>query len=578
MIKTTAVLCWSWSRFGQLTRRSSPRTSRANSMAPPKRRFFLSCALPLPAPRLLAIISSPDLVIKSRAGGTRTPDLRFWRPLLYQLSYCPLPIWSPGAPYAVDTTGNISSTVCGPGCSAGSYGCCSSGAYTPRMPALPIVAQRSSKSQGRDETPRPHATKAYLLHYFGDDAGAHRPAALADGEVQPLVHRYGTDQLHVHHRVVPGHHHLHPLLEPYLPRHVRRPKVELRPVVGEERRVTPPLLLGEHVHLGLELGVRRDRPRLGQHLPPLDVVALDPPQERAYVVPGLRPVHRLVAHLTPGHHRAPRGPDADDLHLLVEADLPSLHAPRGHRAPSLDREHVLHRQEEGTVHRPLGLGHVGVYRLHQLHDRLFAVLPLVPLQGPQGAPHDHGDVVAREVVLGQELPNLHLHQLQELGVVDHVRLVQEHHDVGHPHLASQQDVLPRLGHGAVGSTHHQDRPIHLGGPGDHVLDVVGVPRAVHVRVVPILGGVLLVGSRYGDPALALLGGVVDLLEVDHLVGRVVGDALGQHAGYRGGEGGLAVVDVAYGAHVQVRLVPLEPSFGHSLSPTFPLSLPRCSWA
>ena len=25
----------------------------------------------------------------SRAGGTRTPNLRFWRPLLYQLSYCP---------------------------------------------------------------------------------------------------------------------------------------------------------------------------------------------------------------------------------------------------------------------------------------------------------------------------------------------------------------------------------------------------------------------------------------------------------------------------------------------------------
>src|SRR5262249_31948282 len=27
----------------------------------------------------------------SRGGGTRTPDLRFWRPPLYQLSYAPLP-------------------------------------------------------------------------------------------------------------------------------------------------------------------------------------------------------------------------------------------------------------------------------------------------------------------------------------------------------------------------------------------------------------------------------------------------------------------------------------------------------
>ena len=28
-------------------------------------------------------------IIVSRAGGTRTPNRRFWRPVLYQLSYCP---------------------------------------------------------------------------------------------------------------------------------------------------------------------------------------------------------------------------------------------------------------------------------------------------------------------------------------------------------------------------------------------------------------------------------------------------------------------------------------------------------
>src|SRR3954447_13573823 len=30
------------------------------------------------------------LDLLGRAGGTRTPDRRFWRPMLYQLSYCPL--------------------------------------------------------------------------------------------------------------------------------------------------------------------------------------------------------------------------------------------------------------------------------------------------------------------------------------------------------------------------------------------------------------------------------------------------------------------------------------------------------
>ena len=30
--------------------------------------------------------------MRYRGGGTRTPDLRFWRPPLYQLSYAPVPV------------------------------------------------------------------------------------------------------------------------------------------------------------------------------------------------------------------------------------------------------------------------------------------------------------------------------------------------------------------------------------------------------------------------------------------------------------------------------------------------------
>jgi hypothetical protein len=98
-------------------------------------------------------------------------------------------------------------------------------------------------------------------------------------------------------------------------------------------------------------------------------------------------------------------------------------------------------------------------------------------------PLDNRNVVAREAVLGQQLAKLHLHQLDQLFVVDHVDLVQPHHDGGHVHLAGQQNVLARLGHGAVVGRHHQDCAVHLRRTGDHVLDVVGVARAVHVRVV-----------------------------------------------------------------------------------------------
>src|ERR1700710_798813 len=79
-------------------------------------------------------------------------------------------------------------------------------------------------------------------------------------------------------------------------------------------------------------------------------------------------------------------------------------------------------------------------------------------------------------------------------------------------LAGEQDVLARLRHGAVGRRDHEDRAVHLRGARDHVLDVVGVTRAVDVRVVALLGLVLDVRGRDRDAALTLLRRLVDLVE------------------------------------------------------------------
>ena len=49
-------------------------------------------------------------------------------------------------------------------------------------------------------------------------------------------------------------------------------------------------------------------------------------------------------------------------------------------------------------------------------------------------------------------------------------------------------------------------------PGDHVLHVVRVPRAIDVRVVPVRRLVLHVRHRDRDPALALFRRVVDRIK------------------------------------------------------------------
>src|SRR5262249_34079181 len=141
------------------------------------------------------------------------------------------------------------------------------------------------------------------------------------------------------------------------PRHVRRPEVELRAIPREERRVPATLLLREDVHLALELRVRRDAPRLGQHHPPLDVLALRPPPQN----PGVVSPHALAQQLL--EHPDARPPLLSDLrpqptepHFPPALHLPPLPAPRPPRPAPRDREDVLDRHQERLVDAALRQG------------------------------------------------------------------------------------------------------------------------------------------------------------------------------------------------------------------------------
>jgi hypothetical protein len=206
-----------------------------------------------------------------------------------------------------------------------------------------------------------------------------------------------------------------------------------------------------------------------------------------------------------------------------------------------DRAHALDRHEEGPGRVALGQLHA-VQRAQQREDR---GLVLAPQRLQRGAADDRG---VDEAVQLQQLADLELDQLEHLGVGD-VDLVEEDDELTHAHLAGQEHVLPRLRLRPLAAVHEQDRGVHLRGAGDHVLDVVGVAGAVDVGVVALGGLVLDVGRVDRDPTLPLLGGVVDLVEGQ----RLRAEALGAHAGQRRGQGGLAVVDVADGAAVEVGL-------------------------
>src|SRR5512143_3426373 len=410
-----------------------------------------------------------------------------------------------------------------------------------------------------------------LLFDLRHHTRADGPSPFADREAQPLFHRDRRDQLDRHLRVVPRHHHLHPRRQLHVPRHVRRPEVKLRPVPLEKRRVPPALFLRQHVHLRVERPARRYRPRLRHAHPPLHFRLLHSPQQQPHVVPGLPLVEQLPEHLHPRHHRLLVRPEPHHLHFLPHPPLPPPHPPprppppppsSRHRPPPRDREHVLHRHQERLVHLPLRHRHVAVQRRQQLLD-LRHPLP-VALDRLQRRAPDHRDLVPGELIGRQQLAHLQLHQVQQLRIVHHVALVQKHHDVGHVHLARQQNVLPRLRHRPVHRAHHQDRPVHLRRPGDHVLHVVGVPRAVHVRVVPVRRRVLHVARRDREN-LGRIPPPLTLRRLRHLVVADVGRApplVRRHLRQRRRQRRLPVVHVPDRPHVHMRLRPLELCLGH----------------
>src|SRR6201995_2418842 len=397
-----------------------------------------------------------------------------------------------------------------------------------------------------------------LLDDLGDPAGADGAAAFADREPQTFVHGDGLDQLDRDVGVVTGHHHFGALRQRHHTGHVGGAEVELRTVVVEERRVPAALVLGQDVDAALELGVRRGGTGLDHNLAALDVFTLDTAQQQPDVIAGLALVEQLAEHLDTGDRGLGAGRlDADDLDFLVHVDHTALDTAGDHGATTGDGEHVL----DGHQERQVGLADRVRDRLvdgvHQFLDGLDPLL--VTLEGLQrGHLDDRGVLV--ELLGGQQFADLELDELQQLFAFDHVGLVQRDQDVGHADLTGQQYVLTGLRHRAVGGGNHQDRAVHLGGTGDHVLAVVSVTRRVAVCVVTLLGLVLHVGDVDRDTALTLFGRVVDLVERTRLV--ECRELVMQNLGDSRGQRGLAVVNVTNGPDVDVRLRPLELRLRH----------------
>ena len=226
----------------------------------------------------------------------------------------------------------------------------------------------------------------------------------------------------------------------------------------------------------------------------------------------LRP--KFLEHFDAGHDGLLRSASIRRFPLLVHLDLPRSTRPVT-TVPRPSIEKIL-RSASGTAYRFRGpareCNHPG---LHEVQYRLrIRIVGRLRFQGFQGrTADDRGRCRPAKLILLQKFADFGFNQIDEFRIVHHIHLVQKDDDGRHADLAGQKDVLAGLRHRAVRGRNDQDRSVHLGGAGDHVLDVIGVAGSIDVRVVAFFRLVFGVVQRNRNAARLFFRRIIDLIDV-----------------------------------------------------------------
>ena len=164
--------------------------------------------------------------------------------------------------------------------------------------------------------------------------------------------------------------------------------------------MTTTLFLGQYIHLRLELRMRCNRSRFGQHLTTNNFLSLYTTKQYSYIITGTTLVQKLPEHLHSSRHRLARLFYTDNLHIFPYLDYTPLNPTGGNSTTTGNREYILHRHQERLVNVTLRDWNITVQRFHQLFDTLcIRVTQLASLQGLQRRTHYKRNIITGEVIL-----------------------------------------------------------------------------------------------------------------------------------------------------------------------------------
>ena len=396
---------------------------------------------------------------------------------------------------------------------------------------------------------------------FGDGAGTNGAAAFTDGELGSLFHGDRVDQLNVEGDVVARHNHIDSGRKGDRAGDVGGVEEELWTIAVKEVGMTSAFFFLKDIGGGSEFVVWDDGSWLGKDLSTLDLVMGDTTEKSADVVAAEGGIKGLTEHFKTGDNGVLGWTDTNDFSRVVEFDGATLDTAGDDGTTTRDGHDVFDREKEWLVHVALWIRDIGVESVEKVDDALGVwIVGIGDLASEKGGATNDWDFVPREFVFAEKLTDIHLDELDEFFVVvDLVALVKEDDDLRNTDLTGEKDVLTGLRHNTFRSGDDKDRGVHLSGAGDHVLDVVGVPRAVDVSVVTLFGLVLDVSGVDGDTTLPLFWGSIDI-GISHILNLRIDEV--ENVGDGRGKGGFAVVDVTDGTNVKMDAVAVEFFFCH----------------